>query len=332
MSISRRLKSTLFAGLALASAFTLAACSSTPSASSTDPEGGDTSGETQASNDWPDPFVMAIIPSEDRTELEPSDSILLSYLMEEYGLNIEYHLATSYAATIEAQRAGKAHMAQYGPFSYVLAKDSGVDLVPFVTTAEAADAQSGYHSVASVRADSDIESLEDVKGGTVCFVDPGSTSGYLFPSAGLLEVGIDPESDDITALFSGGHDAAVLALVDGQCDLAFSTEVMATETLPGTGQIAASDIKQIWASELIPSSPMTLSGSVPQDLQDILIDTYINVFNPEGMREAGICDEDHEKGFCGLSQWGYIEVDDSVYDGVRAVCDITEAESCAAID
>jgi phosphonate transport system substrate-binding protein len=321
------LKTAALTSAALLAALGLTGCGS--SADTTpDPAAAGTSAET---TEWPDPFVVAIIPSEDRTELVPDDSLMLRMLEEELGLHIEYYTATSYAATIEAQRAGKAQMAEYGPFSYVIAKDSGVDLVPLATPAASPDAQTGYYSVASVRADSDIASLEDVQGKTVCFVDPASTSGYLFPTAGLMAAGIDPEKD-ITPIFTGGHDASVLALADGQCDIAFSTEDMATKQLIESGQLAQGALEQIWKSELIPSSPIALSGSLPDDLIEQITDIFVNDLNVDALKASGDCDETAEDGFCGLDgYWGFVPVDDSVYDGVRAVCDVTEAEACTAV-
>lgn len=279
----------------------------------------------------PETLVVAVIPSEDRTELEPSDSVPLQVLGRELGMEIEYHLATSYAATIEAQRSGQAHLAQYGPFSYVLAHDSGVDLELIGFNTEDPEAEPGYHSVASVRADSDITSLEDVAGHSVCFVDPASTSGYLFPTEGLLSAGIDPEAD-IDPIYAGGHDASVLALTDGQCDVAFSTEEMATEQLIESGQVGADEIEQIWSSELIPSSPMTMSTSLPEDLRQEIRDIYLEQINVDALREAGECDENAEDGMCGLGGWGYVGVEDSVYDGVRQVCETTEADACAVAE
>lgn len=282
---------------------------------------------------WPDPFIVATIPSEDKTDLDPSDSAAMTLLEDELGLNIEYHVAQSYAATIEAQRAGRAHMAEYGPFSYVLAADSGVDLQPIATYAADPNAQSGYHSVASVLADSDIESLEDAAGRTVCFVDPGSTSGYLFPSAGLIEAGLDPETD-VQPVFAGGHDASVLAMLDGQCEIAFSTEGMATEQLLETGQMEEGQARQIWTSELIPSSPIAVTGTVPQDLIDAIAEVYTEKLNRdwvEGTEYQALFEEVYGPDEEGAS-WGFIPVDDSVYDGVRAVCEATQSEACAATE
>lgn len=314
----RTRRTTAHAVIAVAGVLALTACGA--SAASDTSEG-----------EIPDPLVMAVIPSEDRTELDPDDSVALQVLQRELGVEVEYHHATSYAATIEAQRSGQAHLARYGPFSYVLAHDSGVDLELVGINVEDPDAEPGYHSVASVRADSDIESLEDATGRPVCFVDPASTSGYLFPTEGLINAGLDPEAD-IEPMFAGGHDASVLALIDGQCDLAFSTDGMATEQLIESGQVAEGEIHQIWESELIPSSPLTMSTSLPADLREQIRSIYLEQINVDALRESGDCDESAEDGLCGLGNWGYIGVEDSVYDGVRQVCETTEADACAAAE
>lgn len=290
-------------------------------------------GSSEATNadGWPDPFVVAVIPSEDQMDLDPSKSPTIKRLAEEFDLNVEFHTATSYSAVIEAQRAGKAHMAEYGPFSYMLAKDSGVEIEPLVAPAESADAQGGYHSVASVRADSDITDLKGAKGKTVCFVDPASTSGHLFPTAGLMEAGLDPKKD-ITPMFAGGHDASVLALKDGQCDIAFSTEKMATKELIQKGQIKDGELKQIWKSESIPSDPVAISTDIPEDKRKAIADFYVKDLNVDAIKKDGSCDTSDGEEFCGLGNWGFVKVKDSDYDGIRSVCDTTKAEACSATD
>ena len=57
-----------------------------------------------------------------------------------------------------------------------------------------------------------IGDLASVAGETVAFTSETSTSGYLFPALDLTNLGIDPAAD-ITPIFTGGHDAAVLLLI-----------------------------------------------------------------------------------------------------------------------
>lgn len=282
---------------------------------------------TSSDGAMPDKLVISKIPSEDETALDIEDSVTFKVLERELGIPVEFHAATSYAATIEAQRAGKVQVANYGPFSYVLAADSGVGVELVGAPVSSPDAALGYYSVASVVAGSDITSLADVAGKKVCFVDPASTSGYLFPSEGLLAVGIDPATG-VTPIFAGGHDASVLALVDGQCDVAFSTEAMVTKQLIKSGQLKEGQLTQIWTSELIAPSPVTVSTSVPAELREQIRTIYLDKLNVDALKASGDCDTAAEDGLCGLSSWGYVAIDDAAYDGVRKVCETTKSEAC----
>ncbi|MGL3149232.1 phosphate/phosphite/phosphonate ABC transporter substrate-binding protein [Microbacterium sp. A82] len=276
---------------------------------------------------WPEKIVISQIPTEDQTELDIESSLAFEILERELGIPIEFHMATSYAATIEAQRAGKVDIARYGAFSYVLAKDSGVNIDILGAQASTADGELGYYSVASVAAGSDITSLEDAAGKTVCFVDPASTSGYLFPSAGLIEAGIDPEVD-ITPIFAGGHDASVLALVDGQCDIAFSTEGMATKQLIESGQVTGGQLTQIWESELITPTLATVSSELPADLVEKIKAIYLEQLNVPALTASGECDTSDPDEKCGIGVYSYEPIEDADYDGVRKVCEVTKSEAC----
>ena len=64
-----------------------------------------------------------------------------------------------------------------------------------------------------------LASIQKVRGKVVGFTDPTSTSGYLFPALQLLDAGIDPE-EDIQSVFVGSHDAAVIALLNGDVEIA----------------------------------------------------------------------------------------------------------------
>ena len=72
----------------------------------------------------------------------------------------------------------------------------GTTVAPIEAFATAETAKSGrtfYHSQIIALKDSGIRRSTDLKGKTFAFVDPSSTSGHLFPKAGLIKLGIDPE-------------------------------------------------------------------------------------------------------------------------------------------
>ncbi|MEV0621394.1 phosphate/phosphite/phosphonate ABC transporter substrate-binding protein [Nonomuraea sp. NPDC050404] len=276
----------------------------------------------------PDTITIAHIPSEERTELDETYAKIAEVIQRDTGKKVAFQQVTSYAAVIEAQRAGKVQIAAYGPFSYVVAKDSGVPIELIGFGAESADSPGGYQSVASVPKNSAIADLKGFKGKKICFVDPTSTSGYLFPSAGLLKEGIDPK-DGLTPVFAGGHDASVLAVADGQCEGGFSTEAMATQDLIETGQLKKGDVKVVWKSELIPPSPLAMSTSLSPELRKQIKDIFLTKLNVDALKKSGGCDT--AKEHCGLPvEWGYKPIEDSAYSGIRVVCETTKSDSCNA--
>ena len=75
-----------------------------------------------------------------------------------------------------------------GPLALALGVDrAGIE--PIVMKAEDGDPEKAiYHSVLiTSAANEDINSIEDIKGKTMAFVDPDSTSGNLVPTAGDYE-------------------------------------------------------------------------------------------------------------------------------------------------
>jgi len=280
-------------------------------------------------SDWPDKLTFAQIPSESSVGIAESNEFVLAGLEKELGIPVEIQEATSYAAVIEALRAGQVDIGAMGPFSYVVAADSDAGIIPAGALADSADEAASYQSYGIVPADSDITSLADFKGKKVCFVDPTSTSGYLFPSAGLLEEGIDPEKD-VEAVFAGGHDASALSVADGTCDAGFAFDTMVDVQLVEGGQLEEGALKTIWKSEDIPNSPVVVSTQLPQDLQDKLVQTFQTKINKPALVESGVCASEEECVLPEESEYGYIGVDDELYDGIRAVCDVTKSESCVA--
>jgi phosphonate transport system substrate-binding protein len=109
-----------------------------------------------------------------------------------------------------------------------------------------------------------IESLANLAPGTpVAFVEQTSASGYIFPATILIQAGIDPEGG-IEPLFAGGHDAAVIAVCEGQAQVGVSFDdarSIATSDcdIPGTVVVFA------YGPE-IPNDGIAVSGELSDDL------------------------------------------------------------------
>ncbi len=305
--------------LAAASLFMVAACGE--SAAEPDADGSAAGGD--------DTIVFAAVPSEESESLQSQYEVIIELLEQETGKTVEFQDATDYSAVIEGQRAGQIDLAGYGPFSYKIARDSGVPIEPVASLVDAPDEEPGYTSHAWAPAGSDIDSLEDFKGKKICFVDPASTSGYLYPSAGLLEAGIDLEAD-IEAIMAGGHDASAIAVDSGQCAAGFAYDAIPS-ILVDSGQLEEGALESVWESEIIMGSPLAMNTeSLDAETQDAIRTALTEKANVEYLVESGICEDEESCVLPEESTWGFVPVTDEDYDGVRKVCETTEAEACNA--
>ena len=176
----------------------------------------------------PSKLTFGQVPSEDAAGLETAYSTTTQILIDNVeGLEeIDMVVATEYAGIAEGVIAGRIDIAQFGPFSYVISTKNGANLDVAGALTRAKGANPGYRSYLVTGKDSGINDISDLPE-KVCFVDPGSTSSFLFPSEGLLSAGLDPMegSTNITPIFAGGHDASILSVLNGDCDAGFAADV-----------------------------------------------------------------------------------------------------------
>lgn len=302
--------------------------------------------EAATDDDWPTEITFAAVPAEQDAQLQESYSITLDILQDELGLDsIEFFQAADYAGVIEAMIAGNVDVAQFGPFSYVIASANGADIQPAGVMVNEAGGQPGYRSYGLTQAGNDeIDSIEDFAGRNVCFVDPGSTSGFLYPSAGLLDAGIDPETG-VTGTFAGGHDASAISVANGTCEAGFAFDTMVTSNLIDSGDLTGvidtvedenvneddAAVKIVWKSEVIAGSPMAIQNSLPQSFIDAFVETVTTKVNEDWAIENGYCASADDCTFSDEDIYGYVVGDDSFYDGVREVCRLTQAAECEGV-
>ena len=174
-----------------------------------------------------------------------SSKELLEMLEKNLGMKVQGFVASDYNGVIEAMRSGHVEVAYLGPFSYVL----GTTIAPIEAFATAETAKSGrtyYHSQIITRTDSGIKTIADLKGRTFAFVDPSSTSGHLFPKAGLIKMGIDPDTYFGRVLFTGSHDANALAVANKRVDAATIADRI-FDTAVSKGMVKREEIHVVWA-------------------------------------------------------------------------------------
>ncbi|WP_193045984.1 phosphate/phosphite/phosphonate ABC transporter substrate-binding protein [Mycolicibacterium baixiangningiae] len=295
-------------------------------------------GGSAAINDkgFPDTITLAAVPAENSADMRASYDPLIKLLEKETGSTIEFVQASDYAGVVEGMIADNVDLAFFGPFAYVVAGINGAKITPLGAVIEEEGAEPGYQSYGLARGDNAaVNRLADFAGKKVCFVDPGSTSGFLYPTAGLIEAGVIESGSEadisaaMTPIYAGGHDASALSIKNGDCDAGFAFDSMVDQTMVQKGDLAPGDLKTVWKSEMIAGSVFAANDSLGGAAIDALKKIFTEKANGKVMAAEGLCEGDG----CLITDeraWGVVPVDDSAYNGVRKVCEVTGSEKCKA--
>jgi len=253
---------------------------------------------------------VGFVPAEDAAAVMQNAQPVVEILRKELGMEIQPFVATDYTGVVEALRVGKLDVAFLAPASYVLAKNEAN--VKVVLKSERKGIPT-YYAAIITRADSGIKTLEDLRGKTFAFGDSLSTTGHVFPRKMFKARGIDPVRDFKQILYSGGHDATVLAVLNRKVDAG------ATYANSPDGEDTAwmrylknpEDVKQIHAiafSEPIPADNLVIRGDLDEALAKKIVDVFVRLSrDPAGkkmLRELYQID-------------GFVPATDKDYDSVR---------------
>lgn len=251
---------------------------------------------------------MGFVPMKDGDTLIESVEPLTEMLSKELGIKVEGFTATNYVGVVEGLGSGQVDFGFIPPFAYVLANSESNAKV--ILTAINKSGEARYRSQFLVRKDSGIKSFSDVKGKIVAFVDPSSTSGYLFPGAHLIKEGIDIEKD-IQYVYSGGHDKSLQLLLNGDVDVA-ATFVDSRERYAKDFPTAMEETELLGYTDYIPNISVTLRGDMDPELQGKIKDALLKI-------------QDSEEGKALLielfNMYGFEEAEDADYDVIRTTAE-----------
>jgi phosphonate transport system substrate-binding protein len=220
-------------------------------------------------------LTVGLIPSEDSRAMIANSQKMMDMLSAALGMPVKPFVAADYNGVIEALRSKRLDVAYLGPFSYVL----GATIAPIEAFAVAETKKAGrtfYHSQVIAHKDSGIKTVADLKGKTFAFVDPSSTSGHLFPKAGLMKAGFDTDKDFGRVIFSGSHDSSAIAVQNKKIDAAAIADRILDAAI-AKGLAKREDLVEVWKSDPIPESPTVWRTDLPADLKKRVQAAFLQV-------------------------------------------------------
>jgi phosphonate transport system substrate-binding protein len=232
-----------------------------------------------AQSDMPKEFRIGLLGGENTQDRLARYDKFQALLAQHLGMPVKLFPAADYAGVMQGIAAGQLEAAEFGASSFAGAWLDCKCLEPVVVPTEK-DGSTYYYSVMVVRADSGIHSLDDMKGRSLAWADPNSTSGYLIPSATLKAKGIKLEDGVYFSRtgFSGGHEQGVVAVLNRQYDAAVTWTSGQGDKSEGytrgnirsmvdKNMLKMTDIEIIWQSGKIPNGPWTVRSALPDQLK-----------------------------------------------------------------
>jgi phosphonate transport system substrate-binding protein len=202
---------------------------------------------------------LVLTPSQKPTDLLVAGEAFGAALGKLVGVPIRVTVASDYAAVVEALRNRTADLAFVHPAGYVLANREAKAMI---VAKDQWHGNTSYTARIFVRKESGLKTLEDLRGKTIAFVDPSSTSGYVYPMVMLMEKGLvrnkDPKTFFKEFVFAGSHDAGLIALLNGHVDAFASFDQAREQYLKDPAQRE----KLIWVAE---SAPIPEGGICARD-------------------------------------------------------------------
>jgi phosphonate transport system substrate-binding protein len=256
---------------------------------------------------WPKELTFALLSTENAAEVTRRWGPIIAQLEKDLRIRIKHVTATDYRGTIEALKFKKAEIGHLGPKAYIEASNNNYANVEPVAQLQLANGSLGYRSCLIVHSDSDLFGPEDIGGKTFAFNDPNSTSGYLVPSTFFMtEMGIDPQKHFSKVMFSGSHEASILAVANRKVEVA-STNLPDLQQLTRENKVPRGALRVIWVSKLIPNDPVVVRKDLPPTLKAAIQESLVSMKsrNPETFKDIGA--------------WvgGFVTADDTKYQVIR---------------
>jgi phosphate/phosphite/phosphonate ABC transporter binding protein len=242
-------------------------------------------------------------------QIEEAYGPLTRYLGQKLHVDVELTAPEGYEASGDALGKGEADLADLAPLAYVRAKSRFAGIQPILTLI--ADGSPTYAGYLVVRSGGPYFSLDDLHGKKLAFVDPESSSGYLYPLYLLRQRGVDPSTFFSETIFLGTHDKVLDAVRNGEVDVG-ATYSKALTYARNRG-VNPMDYRIVAKTPRIPQDAICVRPDLPEAVVENVVQALVtlNTLSPQGRDILGRT----------LQANGFMPTDDSRYAELRGVAE-----------
>ena len=229
----------------------------------------------------PAKLVIAFQKQKDPAAVQDSADKVAAVLTERLGMPVEVLIPANYSASVQALASGKAHVAYVSAIPYLLARQ---EAPVRVVLAEVRDDKTAYDSIFVVRKDAPYETLDELRGKTMMFTSPTSTSGYVMALSRLVNEGHVTKQGDPAEFFgrvgfAGGYDRALLAVLNGQADACAVSDYTMTGPKADLylNEEQRSQLRILTRTSGVPTHLICVRSDLPKQLQENITEGFLHI-------------------------------------------------------
>jgi len=269
-----------------------------------------------------EPLHVQFVPTNNDGTLEARSEEFAAYLSEQLGREVNVTVATNFNTIVEAMVAGQVDIGIMPPAAFVQARNRGGAKAILTSQLGGLDRETdlpvegeyrdSFRAQILVRADSDMQTIEDLHGANIGALAPASASGFIFPVVEMMNAGIDPLSD-VTLVTVNDIPSGITGVLNGQLDATFVFEG-ARNVFNGAfdNYDLMEDLRVLHVTEAaIPNDAIAVQPDMDPALIERIQEAFINMSETEEGREI-------------IGLWGhqsYTLTNDSNYDTIQYFID-----------
>lgn len=230
-------------------------------------------------------LTIVTMPDENNPEAGGKNKQFQEDMSKALGVTVEQMEGADYAVGIEAMKNKQLDVLLVSPMSYFQAKQKTA-IEPVVTTTSMGASE--YRTLFITQKDNNkLNNIEDLKGTNFAFVDPASSSGYMFPKYTLVKE-LKLSADQLeepgyffkTVAYSGKHDASVMGVAKGDYEAA-AVAGQVLDQMDAAGLVDKDELKVIGKTDVIPNPVYVMRKDLPEDIKKKIKDFYVTYDNTD---------------------------------------------------